>query len=101
MANYTKCEQCKEYHWNNLSCNPMFKVYEPETMGDSAKTVRASDHEDAAIEFAKWYNEDGDYELMNNTIDVEVEDESGKRIKFTVGAEPDIHYSAKQIESLN
>ena len=42
------------------------------------------------------YNEDGDYALMEDNIEITIE-RNGKTRKFSVGAEPDIHYSIEEL----
>jgi hypothetical protein len=74
-------------------------VYHEDYMGDEPKSVRAFDHEDAAIKYGQWYNQD-DYDLMNETIQVKVE-KDGEIKFFEVGVEPDIHYTSKEIDKLD
>jgi hypothetical protein len=53
--------------------------------------IYGRDLKDAALKFAKWYNEgDGGYMLMNETLIITVDGNP-----FVIGAEPDIYYSAK------
>lgn len=94
---FTKCETCSDWHFDYDKCKPVFTVYHDEYLGEEGKPFRGIDAEDAALAYAAYYNSDGDYSLMNEEIEVEVDD-NGQRVKFIVGAEPDIHYSAKQIE---
>ncbi len=89
------CYECQKYHWGE-GCNPEYKVYYEEYLGDEPKIIRASDHEDAAVKFAQYYNTSNDYCLMNESIDLKVEFE-GKIKFFRVGAEPSIHYSSEEI----
>lgn len=97
MSKFNKCQICKEWHWDNEKCQPEYFVYHEEYMGDDPKSVRAVTHEDAACKYAQYYNQD-DYPLMNgDTIDVKVE-KDGEIKWFSVGAEPEIHYSSTEIE---
>lgn len=92
------CSNCKEYHWEDKPCAPKFRVYYEEYMGDDYKIVHAwGGFEGAAEKFAEYYNTHCDYALMNETIEIEVE-QDGVRKKFKVGAEPSIDYTTEEIE---
>ncbi len=97
MRKFEKCHICREYHWVGESCEPEYLVYHEEYLGDESKSVRAYDHEDAAVKYGKYYNEDGEYSLMNDEIEVKVE-KDGEVKWFKVSAEPDIHYSSHEID---
>jgi len=100
MSNFNRCEVCKEWHWNNEKCAPEYFVYHEEYMGDEAKSVRAHSHEDAALKYGQYYNQD-DYPLMDgDTIKVKVEKDGVIKF-FEVGAEPDIHYTSNEIDKLD
>ena len=99
MHDFNKCKKCNKYHWDNLECDPIYLVYYEEYMGDDPKEIRATNHEDAALVFAQYYNTQSDYCLMNETITVKVE-KDGVIEYYEVGAEPYIYYSSKQIDSL-
>ena len=94
------CSICGEftYSWRKHKCKPIYQ-FKHEDSGDEWNDIRAIDHEDAALEFAKKYNED-DYCLMNDETEVEIkgldDDENEVVLKFCVGAELDIHYSVKE-----
>ena len=101
MRDYKKCEICKEWHWTNDRCLPEYFVYHEEYMGDEAKSIRASGHESAALKYGEYYNRDGDYCLMDgSTIKVKVEKDNVIKF-FEIGAEPDIHYTSNEINSLD
>ena len=99
MNNFTRCEKCKDWHWSEVECQQEYLVYHDDYMGDEPKRIRASDHDDAATQYAKYYNEI-DYGLMNDSINVKVE-KDGVVKWFSVGAEPDIYYSSKEIDPLS
>lgn len=99
MSNYKRCEKCKDWHWIDEHCLPEYLVYHEEYRGDEPKAVRAVSHEYASVIYGEYYNQD-DYPLMDgNTIKVKVE-KDGVVKYFEVGAEPDIHYSSTEIETL-
>ena len=60
------------------------------------KTVRSAtlslSEQDAAIKFAEISNIEGEYYLMNETVDITVNGNA-----YRIGAEPDINYSADKI----
>jgi hypothetical protein len=87
---YERCASCKEWHWKDKPCPPIY-YFKHEDWGDAFEEIRAYDYEDAAERFAKQYNEDGDYCLMDSSTEVIISD--GKIEKnFRVSAEPDINY---------
>lgn len=100
MKDFKRCDVCKEWHWTNEKCDPEYLIYHEEYLSDEGKSVRANSHEDAALKYGQYYNQD-DYPLMNDTIQVKVKDKDGVIKFFEVGAEPDIHYSSKEIDMLD
>ena len=67
------------------------------------KEFEAIDAEEAAKEFAKEYNEEGDYSLINNSMyvlvsEINEEDEEETPEIFSISAEPDIYYNSDLIE---
>lgn len=65
------------------------------------KELDAYDEEDAAKEYAKYYNEnDGEYSLINNSISVLVREGDDGVIKiFSVSGEPDVYYSVGELDT--
>jgi len=98
MNNFKKCENCHEWHWTNSECNPEYLVY----YEDEPNKMRASTHEDAALKFAEYYNNENDYCLINYNIEVKVEKDGVVKF-FTVGAEPEygVYYAASEIEGIS
>lgn len=92
-----QCDQCREFkfsHQKICGCKLFKVIYEGEDY-----EIFAQGHHDAAEKFAKNYNEDGDYDLMNETIEITVIDvERDVPTNFEVGAEPDIYYSITEID---
>lgn len=95
---YKKCDICKNWHWINDKCPPIF-YFKHENWGDELQEIRAYGFDSAAEEFAKLYNTDSDYALMNDNQDVIISDGKVEK-KYNVSAEPDVHYSVKEIEQL-
>ena len=91
------CKTCGElkFDWKEHRCPPVFYV-EHEIFGDDQKEFRAWNYKDAAIKFAKYYNETEDYALMNSSTDIIISDGKIKK-NFRVFAEPDIYYSSDEI----
>lgn len=94
---YKLCKICDEFHYTNKECAPEYNVYHEDYLGDDPKLIHADGHENAALKYGQYYNSNGDYSLMNDTIEVKVE-KDGIIKYFNVSAEPDIHYSSKQID---
>ena len=93
MSNYKKCKKCDTWHYDNIDCLPVYKVFYEPYMGDESNNYHASDFEDAALLFAQWYNIQTDYSLMNKNITVRVV-KDGIEKNISVSAEPDVHYRA-------
>lgn len=92
---YGRCEICKEYAFiNSHKCPPIF-LFKHEYWGDEWEEIRAYNHDDAAEKFAKIYNEDGDYTLMNDHTTVLISDGKIEK-KYDVGAEASIEYWIKE-----
>lgn len=93
----TRCDKCEEYRLNPLTpcrCKEFIVTCDD---GEN-HTVHAVDDYFAALAFAKKFNENGDYGLMDETMTIEVNGRDGNIKKFYVSAEPDIHYSASEIK---
>ena len=86
-----KCSKCEGYRFSKVEvCHcKLFKVIGRD--GDNYD-VYAMDSESAALKFAEESNENGDYYLMGESAIIEVDG-----VKFEIGAEPDIHYSAEAL----
>ena len=99
MSDFALCPTCRKYDFlEKHRCEPIF-YFKHESWGDEFQPIHASDFEDAAVEFARKYNEgNGDYSLMNgDTEEVVISD--GKTEKtFIVRAEQAIDYYADEKE---
>lgn len=93
---YTKCQKCKSWHWEEERCPPLFRVYHEEYNGDEPIEIRATDFDDAAIEYAEHYNTK-DYGLMGSTATIKIE-KYGVFKFYEIGAEQSIDYSEKEID---
>ncbi len=95
---FKQCETCKEYHFTDRKCKPIF-YFKHDDWGEEWQEIRAVGFEDAADNFAKYYNEDADSHspLMNNTGEVLISDGETEK-KFRVSAETDIRYSSEEIK---
>lgn len=89
-----KCKICKEYHWTNEKCNPIF-YFKHEDWGDEFQEIRAFNYEDAAEKFAKEYNVD--YELVDNETEVIISDGNIEK-RFVVSSKLSIDYNVKEIK---
>lgn len=100
MRNFIQCPKCHHYHWDNEECAPLFLVFFDEYTGDEPMEIHAYTFEDAASLFAEDYNTQNDYCLMDDEIEIRIE-KDGVVKHFIVGAEPDVHYSTKEIKPTN
>lgn len=66
------CEKCREWHWENENCPPVFLVKIPEWDGeeinDNWNTVHAHSVEHAAEKYVE--NVDDEYSCLNESITV-------------------------------
>ena len=94
---YEKCGTCKEYGFTDThKCKPIL-YFKHENWGDDWQEIRGLDFEEAAENFAKRYNENGDYPMMNgdNTVEVLISDMKTEK-KFIVTAEASIDYHVEE-----
>jgi hypothetical protein len=93
------CKICGEwkYDFREHKCPPVFYITHEEYLGDEKKKIYAWTFEEAAKKYGEKYNSNGDYSLMNDSIDIVVSDGKTEK-KFSVSAEPDIHYSVSEVE---
>lgn len=86
-----QCEKCEEYRFNSVKkcCCEAFTVIDED---GEEHTVQTMDEEGAALKYAKESNEDGDYYLMDTTVEITVGDK-----RFEISAEPDVYYSTEEI----
>ena len=77
----------------------VFKIYDPEYLGDDYKEFKGFDHEDVAIEYAEFLETDGDYCIASgNKREIKVEDNKGIVKRFRLTAEQTVNYYAHEIE---
>jgi hypothetical protein len=89
------CSICGDLDFGNHKCRALFFFKHP-SWGEDFQKIRANSFRDAAEEFAKLYNEDGDYSLMNSSENVVISDGKVEK-KYRVSAEPDIYYNIEEI----
>lgn len=99
-SNFLVCETCKQYYWLNANrkhtCPPKMQ-FKYEYWGDEWQDVYAHSMDDAAREIGRRYNDNGDYSLMDEEIEVIVKHE-GVEKTFIVSAEMNIEYYANEKE---
>ena len=97
MSDFEKCKICGEYDFlSKHKCPPIY-YFKHESWGDEFQEVRAWTFDGAAEKFARMFNENGDYNLMDCEEEVIISDgETEKR--FVVSAEQDISYSVTEVE---
>ena len=87
------CSKCGEYRMPAVvKCN--CKEFTILDEGGEEYSEFAMDEEGAALKFAESSNVNGDYYLMNNTAKVLVDGKS-----FNISAEPDVYYSASEVDN--
>ena len=91
FGDFKKCNICGKYDWDKKHKCPPIMYFKHENWGEDWEEIRAYDHKNAAEEFAKMYNEDGDYSLMNSEVEVFISDGKIEKI-FVVSAEASIDY---------
>lgn len=72
-----------------------FLVYDPDTMDeDDAKEIEEWAEDDAAVEYAKWYDMRSGDPYQDERLLLVKKVGADVWVRITVTAEPDIHYSA-------
>lgn len=96
MSDFSKCRECGEYDWvKKHKCPPVF-YFKHDSWGEELQKIYAHSFEDAALRFAKKFNEDGDYSLMDDgKEEVIISDGVTEKI-FIVRAETSIEYYADE-----
>lgn len=85
--------QCTEFLITHEGDEEEFYVENPEYLMKKGRYTPT--HEAAAEAWAQWYNEDGEYALMNETVEITVSRGEETRT-FIVGAEPSIDYTVEE-----
>ena len=86
-----ECEKCKGYRMSSVTTCHCKQFTVTNEDGEDIEFY-AMDEDGAALKYAEYTNIEGDYHLMNETVDILV---NGKA--FRVGAEPDIYYSSEEL----
>jgi len=88
MWDCDKCGACFMVEIDKCPCKE-FKIVDE---GGDEHTVWARDERRAALKYAEVSNEERDYYLMNETVEITVNGED-----YKISAEPDVHYSAEPL----
>ncbi len=86
-----QCKKCGEYRFSTVTechCKEFIVIDED---GED-HSLFAMDEQGAALKYAEKSNENGDYYLMNESVEIMV-----NNTKYEISAEPDVHYSANEI----
>lgn len=86
-----KCNKCGQYYFGETHGCKKFKIIDED--GEIHEQYGFNER-DAALKYAEKSNEKCDYYLMNDSVEINV---NGK--VFIISAEPDIHYSASEVDS--
>jgi hypothetical protein len=94
----SKCPTCKEFVFDGIvhRCEPIY-YFKHENWGEEFQEIRAIDFDDAAEKFAKLYNEDGDYSLMNGDTEEVIISDGKTEKKYKVSAEQAIEYHVEEV----
>ena len=100
MSEFIKCTICKEYHWINEKCKPIYFVNYPDYHGDEWQEVRANSHKEAAENYCDWHDSQGDYDIIGDggLDEIFIKDAEGVVKKFSVDARAEPTYSATELE---
>jgi hypothetical protein len=93
---FEKCFKCNTYHFDTERCPDEFTIFEDDYLGEEGKQFRGYNFDDAAENYGKYRNDEG--QLLDDPITVEIEDSKGNRKKFTIDAEVDIRYNVNEIK---
>ena len=96
----TRCETCREWLWykpETHKCKPIYYVIHEDYSGDELIEIRGSDHEEAAEKYAEKYDQDDHDLLERGDQKVAVRDSKGTEKKFSISAEANVDYSAREI----
>ncbi len=76
-----------------------YKIFDEDYLGERAEEIEAISEYSAALQYAEWYNTRGDYELMDSTKEIIVENpSSGERKTYIISAERSVQYNATEIK---
>ena len=94
----TYCDHChKHIVIPARECKSCYsKAFRIEDWDGDNHVIYALDAEEAALSYAKRINEEGDYNLLDNTEEIKV---NGKF--YRISAEPDIYYTAEEVDHDN
>lgn len=86
-----QCSRCKEFMFRPFDGTPVCGCKEFKVIDENGEDfeVWSIDARSAALKFAEKSNVEGDFYLMNESVDIEVNGEL-----FSISAEPDVYYSA-------
>lgn len=97
MSEYKYCKECKTFHYSNEPCSPAYRVFHEDYLNEDGKIIHGVNHHDAAMKYAEEYNSNGDYLLMNESVNITVE-KDGVSIKFKISACQSVDYGAQQVD---
>jgi hypothetical protein len=97
---FERCAICKEYHWTDKPCLPLFEVSWPEYDPDEWFLIRAASPSEAAEKWAGRFDAQGDYDIIykGNAENVIVRDSNGETFHFDITAETVREYNATRRE---
>jgi hypothetical protein len=95
---FSKCEKCQDYHFDNEACRPVF-IITPTDTGIPTKMHGVSRwHAARGYAIRKWIHIESANELLQQpNIIVDVTDEKGKTERYMLGVE----FFAQQIDPID
>lgn len=96
MSKYEKCGKCGLFHRSDEKCGNGYTVYHDQYLSENGLKMHGYGFKDVAERYAKYYNEKN-FDLFDETIEVEIEDQNGWRRKFELYAEQNIEYFVNEV----
>lgn len=98
--NFNRCQTCKDWHYDNEDCRPIFMVHLYNEDGELSEGIKvhAVTHSHAARCFGVQFCYDNKHELLRRHIILDVFDLQGKMERYKVRAEPTIEYYTEKIQ---
>lgn len=87
----TKCEKCGDYDMGLSYFKHHCELFNVINEDGEEYEIYSNDEEGAALKYAEESNVEGDYYLMNDSVEITVDGS-----KYEISAEPDVHYSANK-----
>ena len=101
MSDYNRCLICKEFHWSNKPCKPLYYYNIPDCHGeDEWGEVHAYSFSSAAEAASEKSDSHGDHAIIEagGLDEIRIKDSEGTIKRFKVNAECVAQYNAYEIK---